>query len=107
MDSAPSWQSHSSSRMWRPSEEAIGAFLLCIVLLIACGSMMGKFAWPRADRTALVVTAHPDDEVMFFSPSIRALQDSGYSVMVACASTGGSSCCCFKGRGDSAHCRGP
>jgi N-acetylglucosaminylphosphatidylinositol deacetylase len=37
---------------------------------------------------ALFVTAHPDDETMFFSPSILDLVDRGMQVALLCLSTG-------------------
>ncbi|WVF70985.1 hypothetical protein IAT40_005781 [Kwoniella sp. CBS 6097] len=40
---------------------------------------------------ALVVTAHPDDEVMFFSPTILGLISQGWEVNGLCLSTGNSS----------------
>lgn len=44
-------------------------------------------AW-RAGKTALVVTAHPDDECMFFTPTLLELRAAGVSVSVLCLSTG-------------------
>jgi len=43
-------------------------------------------------RRALLVTAHPDDEAMFFAPSILALNkaDSGVSLFHVCLSNGDS-----------------
>lgn len=41
----------------------------------------------RVDRVALVI-AHPDDEAMFFVPTIVALQSSGVRVHVLCLSEG-------------------
>jgi N-acetylglucosaminylphosphatidylinositol deacetylase len=50
---------------------------------------------PRADidatgagRTALILTAHPDDEAMFFSPTIMGLKNHGWEVRGLCLSTG-------------------
>jgi hypothetical protein len=40
------------------------------------------------DKTALVLTAHPDDEVMFFTPTVLALVDAGWNVSALCLSTG-------------------
>lgn len=37
----------------------------------------------------LLVTAHPDDEAMFFLPTIRAFQRSGFCVHLCCLSDGG------------------
>ena len=41
-----------------------------------------------AERGVLLVTAHPDDEAMFFVPTILALQARGVVVHVLCLSTG-------------------
>eukprot|EP01137_Pigoraptor_chileana_P000708 Opistho-2@37306 len=40
------------------------------------------------DGDALVVTAHPDDECLFFAPSILRLASDGRNVHVLCLSTG-------------------
>nr|XP_019050689.1 hypothetical protein I302_01128 [Kwoniella bestiolae CBS 10118]OCF29619.1 hypothetical protein I302_01128 [Kwoniella bestiolae CBS 10118] len=40
---------------------------------------------------ALLLTAHPDDEVMFFSPTILSLVKEGWEVSGLCLSTGNSS----------------
>ncbi|WVQ96991.1 hypothetical protein IAU59_004100 [Kwoniella sp. CBS 9459] len=47
----------------------------------------------KADKPlqALVVTAHPDDEVMFFSPTILGLVAQGWKVSGLCLSSGNSS----------------
>ncbi|WWD18200.1 hypothetical protein CI109_102650 [Kwoniella shandongensis] len=39
-------------------------------------------------RTALILTAHPDDEVMFFSPTILGLRKMGWDVRALCMSIG-------------------
>eukprot|EP00891_Asterochloris_glomerata_P001427 jgi/Astpho2/1427/Aster-06277 len=44
----------------------------------------------RPQRT-LIVTAHPDDEAMFFVPAIIGLQRSGHDLFVLCLSTGNGS----------------
>jgi len=36
----------------------------------------------------LVLTAHPDDEVMFFAPTIMSLADKGYKIALVCLSAG-------------------
>lgn len=41
-------------------------------------------------KTALILTAHPDDEVMFFTPTILALQTEGWEVQALCLSNGRS-----------------
>lgn len=41
----------------------------------------------RGSRVALV-TAHPDDEAMFFSPTLLALAAQGCTLFLLCLSTG-------------------
>ena len=52
---------------------------------------------------ALLVTAHPDDEAMFWAPTILALLEQGLRVALLCLSTGAGRraaaavpylCCC-------------
>lgn len=48
-------------------------------------------AWPRTAQSghiALLAIAHPDDESMFFVPTIAALKRTGYRVHVLCLSKG-------------------
>lgn len=40
--------------------------------------------------TFLLVTAHPDDEVMFFSPFLAAANTAGWNIRVFCLTNGGS-----------------
>lgn len=39
-------------------------------------------------QKVLIITAHPDDECMFFSPTIQSLLNSGHFVHVLCLSNG-------------------
>jgi hypothetical protein len=39
-------------------------------------------------RKVLLLTAHPDDEVMFFAPTVMALVSAGWEVSGLCLSTG-------------------
>ena len=39
-------------------------------------------------KSVLLLTAHPDDEVMFFTPTILTLRDEGHKVFVVCFSKG-------------------
>jgi hypothetical protein len=43
----------------------------------------------QVPRKVLLVTAHPDDEAMFFVPTITALRASDADVVLLCLSTGG------------------
>lgn len=36
----------------------------------------------------LLLTAHPDDETMFFSPTVRALSNAGHRIFILCVSNG-------------------
>lgn len=45
---------------------------------------------PGPADCALLVTAHPDDEAMFWAPTILALLDQGLRVALLCLSTGAS-----------------
>ncbi len=38
--------------------------------------------------TALIVTAHPDDETLFFLPTLQGLHAQGAQVALLCLSTG-------------------
>jgi N-acetylglucosaminylphosphatidylinositol deacetylase len=42
-------------------------------------------------KTALILTAHPDDEAMFFSPTIINLVAAGWMIRAICLSSGNSS----------------
>jgi GlcNAc-PI de-N-acetylase len=57
-------------------------------------ALVSSAAWPSRpqkgdDARALLVIAHPDDEAMFFLPTIRSLQHSGFTVDILCLSNGG------------------
>nr|XP_022335916.1 N-acetylglucosaminyl-phosphatidylinositol de-N-acetylase-like [Crassostrea virginica] len=67
----------------------------CIILLI----IVYSFAFfvrklqipskvPISMQKVLIITAHPDDECMFFSPTIQALLNAGHFVHVLCLSNG-------------------
>lgn len=43
-----------------------------------------------AAHTVLLVTAHPDDETLFFLPALQGLQAAGARITVLCLSTGDS-----------------
>jgi len=42
----------------------------------------------RPGSSVLLVTAHPDDEVMFFAPTVHHLVDRGFDVVLLCLSDG-------------------
>jgi N-acetylglucosaminylphosphatidylinositol deacetylase len=49
---------------------------------------LDKLVVGKGKKKILLLTAHPDDEVMFFVPSIRAFKLAGYDIHVVCFSTG-------------------
>ena len=48
----------------------------------------GKSRTPRSWKSVLLVTSHPDDESMFFGPTIQAAKRMGAQVHILCLSTG-------------------
>jgi N-acetylglucosaminylphosphatidylinositol deacetylase len=49
--------------------------------------------WPKGEllqsnSSILIVTAHPDDEVMFFTPLLLGLVERGHRIQILCLSTG-------------------
>jgi len=78
---------------WGGWVAAIAAAVLAFAFAAAGAWLSGPLRWPgsgahAASDVALVLTAHPDDEIMFFSPAIRALQAAGFNVGVLCLSNG-------------------
>lgn len=64
----------------------VAALALAAALII---SHFGVWRGPTpAKKRALLVTAHPDDEAMFFVPAVRALLRAGWQVGVLCLSNG-------------------
>ena len=68
---------------------AIVILLLCWILARTDHSQIPLLEAGQP-RTALILTAHPDDEVMFFTPTILGLIASGWEVSALCLSTGWS-----------------
>ncbi|GCC35976.1 hypothetical protein chiPu_0014466, partial [Chiloscyllium punctatum] len=70
----------------------IYSYYLCIrnIYLKACGGRreLPISAEKKAGAAALLVTAHPDDECMFFAPAILRLTARRLSVHLLCLSTG-------------------
>eukprot|EP00268_Persea_americana_P047072 TRINITY_DN4878_c0_g1_i4.p1 TRINITY_DN4878_c0_g1~~TRINITY_DN4878_c0_g1_i4.p1 ORF type:complete len:258 (-),score=18.64 TRINITY_DN4878_c0_g1_i4:418-1191(-) len=62
---------------------------LCIVLNASSTLSTSKFLSNSAGkRNVLLVIAHPDDESMFFSPTILYLSSRGHNLHILCFSTG-------------------
>lgn len=64
--------------------------LLACLLYKSDISEISALDYDEGPRTALILTAHPDDEVMFFTPTILALLAAGWEVSALCLSTGQS-----------------
>jgi len=69
---------------------AVSITLLAFVILLQPSTVNMDTALPHETdkKTALILTAHPDDEVMFFTPTILALLDAGWEVDALCLSNG-------------------
>ncbi|KAK4683873.1 N-acetylglucosaminylphosphatidylinositol deacetylase, partial [Tremellales sp. Uapishka_1] len=84
---------------WRPRRylSFSGAILLLLLALSLSGPRYhgppGSFAFgtnaiSQPPPSALILTAHPDDEAMFFSPTILHLVETGWEIRAICLSTG-------------------
>ncbi len=80
---------------WLPLvAEALVVLVLTGAFLVFACSWMGGAVLPTATRTLFVI-AHPDDEAMFFVPTITSLgRDRAQHCYILCLSTGALSCCC-------------
>jgi hypothetical protein len=69
---------------------AISITLLAFVILLqpSTVNLDTSLSHDGESKTALILTAHPDDEVMFFTPTILALLAAGWEVGGLCLSTG-------------------
>jgi hypothetical protein len=69
---------------------AISITLLAFVILLQPSTVNLDTALSHdgESKTALILTAHPDDEVMFFTPTILALATAGWEVGGLCLSNG-------------------
>lgn len=64
---------------------------LCKILHTTCSSSKATFLNNGAGlrrKNALLVIAHPDDESMFFTPTINYLTSRGHNLHIVCISTG-------------------
>lgn len=71
---------------------AISITILAFVILLQPSTvdLDTTLSYNGESKTALVLTAHPDDEVMFFTPTILALLAAGWEVGALCLSNGES-----------------
>ena len=75
---------------------------VAFVVVLALAAIPGLFialllpAWRTAEHPienpgrVLLVTAHPDDETVFFGPTISGLHEQGHEVFLLCFTTGAS-----------------
>ncbi len=66
----------------------IVGFILCIPEILNRLKKESNATFTEKHQIVLLVTAHPDDECMFFSPTILGLLDSGAKVHLMCLSKG-------------------
>jgi len=67
---------------------SIFAFCMCFYLLTAYIKPYRHMKELRAARRVIFVISHPDDEVMFFGPTILGLAATAAEVFLLCLSTG-------------------
>lgn len=58
---------------------------------LPCSTTCANDALAFDEARVLLVTAHPDDECMFFAPSVLKLTESNVAVYLLCLSSGTSS----------------
>ncbi|XP_052103301.1 N-acetylglucosaminyl-phosphatidylinositol de-N-acetylase-like isoform X14 [Mytilus californianus] len=66
---------------------------IVLIYIVTCIFTYFAFIWrkvkiPKFPRKILLITAHPDDECMFFSPTVQAETSKGNFVYVLCLSKG-------------------
>ncbi|ETN81341.1 N-acetylglucosaminyl-phosphatidylinositol de-N-acetylase domain protein [Necator americanus] len=80
-----------------PSNSAVGTGMLtlCVLLtllflvILLLFSLRSNRPLPiRPSSKVLLVIAHPDDETMFFAPTLRALSLAGHRIFMLCVSNG-------------------
>lgn len=92
-----SWMQQTTQQIRRNRCRTAG---LCLLILAAAGIVLlssGGANWlidaPIAHPgRVLLVTAHPDDEVIFFASTITALHASGSEVFLLCLTDGAKHC---------------
>ncbi|KAG5647872.1 hypothetical protein DXG03_007796 [Asterophora parasitica] len=71
-----------------PTSKRISSIAFLLVILLALLFMPRDQATHAFTGNVLLLTAHPDDECMFFAPTLRALLSAGTPVYSLCLSTG-------------------
>ena len=60
--------------------------VICILLYLII--LWRKVMIPKFPRKILLITSHPDDECMFFSPTVQAETSKGNFVYILCLTKG-------------------
>lgn len=83
------------SDIWEDSVAILDEILLTILVYLLVCILLYKFVcrkrpsqFPEQLRRVLLVTAHPDDECMFFGPTILSLSRRNCEVYLLCLSNG-------------------
>ena len=71
----------------------VATYILVSIVVLVVATDNQRLSYPFVDQneqrqSVLLVIAHPDDECMFFSPTIVTLHTMGYNVFVLCLSNG-------------------
>lgn len=64
--------------------------IMFVMSRLAKGQITEEIKAENAKKTVLFVVAHPDDESMFFVPTILSMKNMGYTMHVLCLSNGGA-----------------
>ena len=64
------------------------AIALVSVLVVSLARWFGGKGSLKTEGRVLLITAHPDDESMFFAPAIIALTQANVEVFLLCLSEG-------------------
>ena len=63
---------------------------VCILYIkyISVNKLVSRETSISSKKNVLILTAHPDDECMFFTPTILGLQEQGHRVYIVCLTKG-------------------
>lgn len=67
---------------------ALTLFCLMYIKFVCVNKLISRDNSVSAGKNILILIAHPDDECMFFSPTILGLLVKGHRVFVVCLSKG-------------------
>ena len=63
---------------------------LCVLYIkfICLNKLVSREYGPSWKKDVLILTAHPDDECMFFTPTILNMRNEGHRLYIACLTKG-------------------